>query len=107
SSLVLRDALVALAKDLVTGQPAPAPYPFDPGDGVHLTSAAYGAGPSTATATSQPADVAHLGHTAFAWTGGFDGVDRPVDSPFVTIQRRGPHRAWVTVTDDLGMQILW
>ena len=50
----------------------------------------------------------HLGHTAFAWTsGGANGIDRPVDRAFVTIQRRGPHRRWQRVTDDLGMQILW
>jgi hypothetical protein len=40
---------------VISGQPAPAPYPYDPNDGVHNTSATYGPGASTATATSIPA----------------------------------------------------
>jgi neutral ceramidase len=108
SSLVLRQTLVGLAKDLVAGQPAPASYPFDPNHGVHVTAARYGAGANSARASSQPGGAVHLGHTAFAWTsGGANGIDRPVDRAFVTIQRRGPHRRWRWVADDLGMQILW
>ena len=47
----------------------------------------YGPGATTATATSQPTAAVHLGHTAFGWTGGANGIDRPVDRAFVTIQR--------------------
>lgn len=106
SSLVLQDTLVELAKRLVAGQPAPAPYPYDPSDGVHLSSAAYGNGATSATATSQPTPAIHLGHTGFGWDGGANGIDRPVDRAFVTIQRR-VRRHWAWVADDLGMQILW
>ena len=108
SSLVLVQTLMGLAKDLVSGQPAPAPYPFDPNNGVHVTAAGYGDGAAGAAASAQPGPAVHLGHTAFAWTsGGANGIDRPVDRAFVTIQRRGPHHRWRWVTDDLGMQILW
>jgi neutral ceramidase len=106
SALVLRDTLVGLAQDLVAGRPAPAPYPYDPNANVHVTSAGYGAGPASATAGAQPAAAVRLGHTAFSWTAGANGIDRPVGTAFVTIQRRAPGR-WVGVTDDLGMQILW
>jgi neutral ceramidase len=108
SSLVLRQTLVGLAEDLVSGTPAPAPYPFDPSNGVHVSAADYGTGATSATASSQPGDAVHLGHTAFAWTsGGANGIDRPVGTAFVTIQRLGPHRQWQWAADDLGMQILW
>ena len=103
---MLRDTLVGLARDLVAGTPAPAPYAYDPNDGVHPTAAAYGSGPSTATAGEQPLETFRLGHAAFSWHGGANGIDRPVDAPFVTIQRALGHR-WVTQTNDLGMQILW
>jgi neutral ceramidase len=106
SSLVLQSTLVELAKDVISGQPAPTPYPYDPNDGVHNTSATYSPGASTATATSQPTAAVHLGHTAFGWTGGANGIDRPVDRGFVTIQRVVKRR-WVGVSNDLGMTILW
>ena len=110
SSLVLQSTLTTLAKDAISGQPAPAPYPYDPNDGVHDTGAGYGPGSATATATAQPTAAVHLGHTAFGWTGGANGIDRPADRAFVTIQRavtRHHRTRWVSVTDDLGMTILW
>jgi neutral ceramidase len=108
SSLLVRQTLVTLARDLASGRAAPSPDPFDPNHGVHVTAAGYGDGATSASATSEPGNTAHLGHTAFAWsTGGANGIDRPVDRAFVTIQRRGAHRRWRWFTDDLGMQILW
>ncbi|HWD85648.1 MAG TPA: neutral/alkaline non-lysosomal ceramidase N-terminal domain-containing protein [Solirubrobacteraceae bacterium] len=106
SSFLLRDTLVDLARRLVTGQPAPAPYPYDPNQGVHVTAAAYGNGVATGTITSQPQATRRLGHTTFGWTGGANGIDRPVDRAFVTMQRRVGRR-WVFATNDLGLQIAW
>jgi neutral ceramidase len=110
SSLVLQSTLTTLAKDAISGRPAPAPYPYDPNDGVHDTGAGYGPGSATATATAQPAAAVHLGHAAFGWTGGANGIDRPADRAFVTIElavKRHHQTRWVGVTDDLGMTILW
>jgi neutral ceramidase len=122
SSLLLQDTLVGLAKKLVAGQAAPDPYPYDPNQGVHVSNANYDAGAANATAASQPSPAIHLGHTAFGWSGGANGIDRPVDRAFVTIQRsvrrrvkRSVHHhvkrsvrfSWVSAADDLGMQILW
>lgn len=42
SSLVLQSTLVTLAQDVISGRPAPAPYAYDPNNGVHNTSATYG-----------------------------------------------------------------
>lgn len=106
SSLVLRDTLVELAKRLIAGQPAPTSYPYDPNAGVHLSSAAYGTGAATGAATAQPTATVRLGHTSFSWNGGPNGIDRPVDRAFVTIQRSAG-RHWRRAADDVGMQILW
>ena len=35
------------------------------------------------------------------------GYDRPVDAPFVTIQKRARDKRWHHVTNDLGLQIIW
>jgi neutral ceramidase len=107
SAFVLRDALVDLARRVVGGQTAPAPYPYDPNQGIHVGTATYGDGATVATVAAQPAaGVPRLGHVTFAWDGGANGIDRPVDRAFVTIQRRAGRR-WVTATDDLGLQIAW
>lgn len=110
SAGVLRDTLAELARDLVLGAPAPAPYPFDANAGVHVTSAGYGTGGAPGVASAQPVAVVHLGHAAFSWSSGSagaNGLDRPVDHAFVTIQRRIRRRRWMRVTDDLGVQIVW
>jgi neutral ceramidase len=106
SSLVLRDTLVQLAGDMVSNQAAPTPYPYDPNDGVHISSAGYGTGAASATAAVQPSAAVRLGHTSFSWGGGANGIDRPVDRAYVTVQRQVGRR-WVRFADDLGMQILW
>jgi neutral ceramidase len=106
SSLLLRDTLVDLAKRLVANQPAPPAYPYDPNQGVHLTSASYGTGAASATASAQPSAAVRLGHASFSWNGGANGIDRPVGRAYVTIQR-AVGRRWRRVADDLGMQILW
>jgi neutral ceramidase len=106
SSLVLRDTLVQLAGELVSNQPATTPYPYDPNQGVHVSSAGYGTGAASAAATAQPSATVRLGHTAFSWSGGANGIDRPVGRAYVTIQH-SVGRRWVRVADDLGMEILW
>jgi neutral ceramidase len=106
SALVLRDTLVDLARRLVNGQPAPTPYPFDPNDGVHVGSAGYGSGAASGTATSQPSTTQRLAHATFVWSGGANGIDRPADRAFVSVQRR-VHRRWVPFTTDLGLEIAW
>jgi hypothetical protein len=109
SAGVLRDTLAGLTHDLLSGQPAPAAYDYDPNGGVHVTSAGYGSGASSATATAEPRPAVRLGHAAFQWSSGSagaNGIDRPVDRAFVTIQRRSRAR-WTPVTSDLGVQIEW
>jgi hypothetical protein len=73
---------------------------------VHVSGASYGPGAAAATPAAQPRAAVRLGHTSFSWDGGANGIDRPVDRPYVTIQRAAGRR-WLRVTDDLGVEILW
>ena len=41
-----------------------------------------------------------------SWTGAAGGVDRPVDTPFVRLQREAAGR-WVTEESDLGVAMAW
>jgi hypothetical protein len=106
ATLVLRDSLTRLARRLVTGLPAPSPYPFDPNHGVHVGIVNYGPGADNGSAAAQPTAVRRLQRATFSWTGGPNGIDRPVDRAYVTIQH-STARGWRSVADDLGLEILW
>ena len=89
------------------GEPAPEPYPYDPENGVAPDGPAYPEGAASGTLTEQPkASVPRLGHAQIAWSGGAMGHDRPVDKPFVIVERRSGRR-WKRVDSDLGLAILW
>jgi hypothetical protein len=107
SSNLVKEQLARLAGILVRGEPAPAPYPFDPANGVVPNGPPYGDGAAEATVVEQPAaSYQRLGHAAMSWQGGPKGLDRPVDKAFVTAERLSGKR-WVRADDDLGLAILW
>jgi hypothetical protein len=106
ASVLLQDNLVDLARRLVKGQAAPAPYAFDPTNGVKPNGGGYDPGPSSASVASQPGATARLNRATFRWRGGKLGIDRPLDRAFVSIERRSGRR-WVPVTSDLGLRIIW
>jgi hypothetical protein len=102
SSVLLVQELGKLGTALATGGPGPAPHPFDPRNGVKADAPPFGAGAASGRAASQPTAAS----PSFAWQGGERGLDRPLDTPFVTIERRDGD-AWKPVTDDLGIHIVW
>ncbi|MEK6228259.1 MAG: neutral/alkaline non-lysosomal ceramidase N-terminal domain-containing protein [Actinomycetota bacterium] len=107
SSVLMRNEIAKLAGSLARGQAAPAPYPFDPTNGVIPDGAPYSSGAAGGTATGQPASAyARLQHATFSWKGGPKGLDRPVDRAFVTAQRRKGKRR-VRADSDLGLAMLW
>jgi neutral ceramidase len=106
SSNLIKQTLTDLAHRLASGQPAPDPYAYDPANGVSADAAPFSQGASSATATAQPTATPRLGHAVFTWNGGPRGEDRPVNNAFVTIRRLVAGH-WQTVTDDLGLQVLW
>ncbi len=102
----LTTSLADLAGRLARGLPAPAPYPFDPIRGLHPTARPYPSGAARGRALAQPRATPRLGHAIFRWRGGASGTDRPLDTAFVSVQRRAPD-GWSTVDSDLGLRILW
>jgi neutral ceramidase len=102
----LTASLAELAGSLANGGAAPAAYPFDPTLGLRPTAGPYPAGAARGRVLAQPRATARLGHAVFRWRGGESGTDRPLDRPFVSVQRRAGRR-WRAVDDDLGLRILW
>jgi neutral ceramidase len=106
SSNLIRDDLATLAGDLAQGRPAPAPADFDPRNGVVPDFTPYGRGAARGVASAQPVRTQRIARASFSWTGAAQGLDRPLDRRFVTVQRRAGRR-WRAVANDLGLQILW
>jgi hypothetical protein len=105
-SLVIQFGLSDLAGALAQGKPAATPYDFDPRNGVAGDAAPFPTGAAKGAITAQPKAAGRLSRVSFGWSGGVRGFDRPLDRPFVTIERRSGRR-WRTVTDDLGLQMDW
>ena len=95
-----------MAKRLAAGQPAQDAYPFDPTNGVQLDGQPYGDGAESGALDTQPRTTRRFGHAVIGWRGGPQGLDRPLDRAFVTVERRVKRR-WRRVTSDLGLQMLW
>ncbi|MBA2349787.1 MAG: neutral/alkaline non-lysosomal ceramidase N-terminal domain-containing protein [Solirubrobacterales bacterium] len=106
SSELLRDALVTLTERLTRGEPAPEPHPFDATDGTEPDERPYERGAEQASVISEPAETRRLSRARFSWRGGRSGTDRPLDRPFVSIEREVAGK-WVTAADDLGLELLW
>ena len=106
SGAFLAEALGDLAGRLARGVAAPAPYPFDPTRGLRPDGPAYPRGASAGRVVRQPRAARRLGRPSFSWRGGADGLDRPLDRAFVSVQRRSGG-SWHTVDDDRGLRILW
>lgn len=105
SSDLIRDGLADLTGRLAAGKPAPDPQPFDPTDGVVPDETPYGTGAAGGVPLAQPAATGRLARATFSWQGGVRGLDRPLDRPFVRIERRAGR--WRRAADDLGLQIVW
>ena len=89
SSTLMKVELAKLAGSLARGESAPAPYAFDPTNGVAPDGPPYGDGAAGARALEQPATgYRRLERATFSWQGGPLGLDRPVDRAFVVAERR-------------------
>jgi neutral ceramidase len=108
SSVALQEVLVELSAALVGGTPAPAPYAYDPTNGVGASAAPFPTGaPSASSFVQPPAEAQRLSHPQIWWQGGVRGYDRPLDRAFVLVQRSVGGGAWQTVDSDLGLNVLW
>ena len=102
SSVLLTRELERLGERMAAGEPAQEPHPFDPRNGITANGPAYGHGAESGTAETQPTG----GRPSFTWRGGERGLDRPLDTPFVTIERRAGD-GWERHTDDLWLDVVW
>ncbi len=105
TSFVVRDSLVALSRALATGQPAPEPDApaalggTDPG--------AFPQGDAEGAVVEEPTiAVSRLDTVSVAWEGTANGVDRPVDRPFVAVERLARGK-WRASDSDLGLAFIW
>jgi hypothetical protein len=106
SSVFIQERLIALLEALIAGEPAPAPDQDERRNGVSDDAPPFPVGAQSAQALSQPSAVERMDRASFRWHGGPLGYDRPLDKPFVRIQRRARGH-WRTVDSDLGLQTLW
>jgi hypothetical protein len=106
TGVFVQERLADLAARMTAGRPAPAPDFFDPVNGVDDGASPYRRGARSGVARSQPKGTRRLERARFRWLGGGRGLDRPLERPFVTIQRRAAGD-WRHVDDDLGLNILW
>jgi neutral ceramidase len=108
SANLVKQELAELAGRLARGEPARPAAEFDPTNGVVPDGPAYGDGAASGTLIAGPParPYGRLDRVTLAWQGGPEGLDRPVDKPFITAERRSGRR-WVRVDDDLGMAMLW
>jgi hypothetical protein len=108
SSIALQDGIDKLAGRLADGRPAPAAYPFDLTNGISPDGSRFPNGAAHGEGVTQPRKTSRrLRHPKFSWQGGAVGYDRPLERPFVKVQRRSGHRRWRAVDTDLGLRILW
>ena len=105
---LLRQELSTLAGRLARGEAAQPAAEFDPTNGVTPDGPQYGSGAASGTLVGGPParPYGRLDRATVAWQGGPQGLDRPVDKPFLTAERRVGRR-WVRVDDDLGLAMLW
>jgi hypothetical protein len=105
TSLLARDAFVALSRSLARGEPAP--EPDEPAALGGTNPGGFPTGDAEGAITEEPPkSVARFESVSIGWAGSPMGVDRPVDQPFVILERlvRG---TWRTSDTDLGLSFIW
>jgi hypothetical protein len=105
TSLLISNTLVELTRALAEGKPAPEPE--EPPELGGTDPGAFPSGDAEGSITEQPRPLAErLGAISIGWAGTEMGVDRPVDKPFVVIERLARGR-WRTSATDLGLSFIW
>ena len=106
TSVFVEERLISLLELMLAGEPAPAPDQDERRNGVSDNAQPFATGASQAEALEEPTATRRLDRASFGWQGGPSGTDRPLDRPFVIVQRRSPS-GWSRADTDLGLSILW
>jgi hypothetical protein len=108
TSLVVRDAFVTLTRAIGHGLPAPEPSTPASLGGTDAGTPTVGDGGVAGRIVRQPPEaVRRMETVTIGWTGGEGGVDRPLDQPFVALERQERDGAWRRVDSDLGLSFVW
>src|SRR5439155_3709505 len=79
-----------LTRRLLLGKPDPAPGGTLPGSNIGKAPALTGDGGAPGEITHQPqVRVQRMRTVSISWKGGAAGRDRPLDGPFITLERKG------------------
>ncbi len=106
TSLLAQQAFVDLARALATGAPAPAPDSPATLGTTPPGAASVGATTDGELTAQPPAAVERHGLVSIGWSGGDGGTDRPLDAPFLVLERNAGGR-WQPVATDLGNSFVW
>jgi neutral ceramidase len=107
TSLLARDTLRELVTALDDGSPAPPPAEPPSLGGTEPGRPDVGDGGVEGRLTQEPAAVvARHELVTMAWEGAERGADRPLDDPFLGLERAGAE-GWETVATDLGHRFVW
>jgi neutral ceramidase len=107
TSLLARDTFRTLVTTLRDGQPAPPPAEPPSLGGTSPGQPDVGNGGVAGQLTQEPAEVvARHGLVELVWTGAQRGADRPLDTPFLLLERAAGE-GWEPVTTDLGTRVVW
>lgn len=107
TSLLTRDTLRELVIALRDDTPAPPPAELASLGGTDPGRPDVGDGGVAGQLTQQPAAVvARHDLVELAWEGAANGADRPLDEPFLVLER-AVHDGWETVATDLGNRFVW
>jgi neutral ceramidase len=107
TSLLTRDTLRELVTTLRDGTPAPPPAEPASLGGTEPGQPDVGDGGVVGGLIQEPASVvARHDLVSVAWEGAGRGADRPLDDPFLVLERAGKE-GWQTVATDLGHRFVW
>lgn len=108
TSLLVRDAFVDLTGALRKGTAAPEPDEQPRMGGTNPGTPNVGDGGVPGALVTEPAEkVARHGLVELAWKGAARGADRPLDTPFLVVERQVAPGSWQQVDSDLGIRFVW
>ena len=107
TSLLAQSSFVELARSMASGAPAPKPSVPPELGATGNAAPGVGAGGVPGRLVEGPTGrVPRMTPFRVAWEGAEGGIDRPLDDPFLVLQRRKRGK-WVEADSDLGLAFLW
>jgi neutral ceramidase len=106
TSLLAQSSFTELVRAMASGAPAPDPS-MPPELGGTAAGKPVGSGGVPGRLVEGPGGkVPRMSPFSVSWEGAEGGVDRPLDDPFLVLQRRRRGK-WAEVDSDLGLAFLW